>query len=321
MPIKKCEVCGEDFRARLAAVRSCGTACRSKLIAAARIQGDTVEKACVVCHARFSVHGAAKKRQTCRPACAYILRTAHRRKQVERVCKTCGTTFPAVQNQVDAGAGLYCSKRCWYDRNKKSMTRPCVICGEPFSSPPSHVHVQTCSTECGYQLSAATMSRPKVALNCRQCGNQILEHGSKAYRRIYCSPECKFASGEYKAKKAAQVSGAGNPGWKGGICIQAVSASGRRYYRSSLEVELEKQARRKRIMAKATPRWADIDKMRAIYRTAQEMTALTGVPHHVDHIVPVNSKLVCGLHCESNLQVLIAVDNLSKSNRTWPDMP
>jgi hypothetical protein len=27
------------------------------------------------------------------------------------------------------------------------------------------------------------------------------------------------------------------------------------------------------------------------------------------------------LHCEANLQVMLKADNISKHNRTWPDMP
>ena len=42
---------------------------------------------------------------------------------------------------------------------------------------------------------------------------------------------------------------------------------------------------------------------------------------HVDHIVPLKSKIVCGLHCSANLQVIPAIINSSKGNRVWPDMP
>jgi hypothetical protein len=70
----------------------------------------------------------------------------------------------------------------------------------------------------------------------------------------------------------------------------------------------------------ATPAWADREAMVAIYRTAREVTKITGAEHHVDHIVPVRSRVVCGLHCEQNMQILDAKANISKNNRHWPDM-
>ena len=57
----------------------------------------------------------------------------------------------------------------------------------------------------------------------------------------------------------------------------------------------------------ATPTWANLSAIKEIYRTCP-----TG--YHVDHIIPLTHPLVCGLHCEQNLQHLSAVENIRKSN-------
>ncbi len=82
-----------------------------------------------------------------------------------------------------------------------------------------------------------------------------------------------------------------------------------------------RQQEREATKLKATPEWMDPRYVQMFYDMAAEATELTGVKHHVDHIVPLRSALVCGLHCEHNLQVLPAADNIRKSNRVWPDMP
>lgn len=70
----------------------------------------------------------------------------------------------------------------------------------------------------------------------------------------------------------------------------------------------------------AMPNWANKVRIEAIYKESQTQTELTGIQHHVDHIVPIVSNYVCGLHTEDNLRVMLAQDNISKGNRSWPDM-
>lgn len=47
----------------------------------------------------------------------------------------------------------------------------------------------------------------------------------------------------------------------------------------------------------------------------------TGFPWEVDHVVPLLSDKVCGLHKWTNFAVIPASVNRSKQNRYWPDMP
>ena len=63
------------------------------------------------------------------------------------------------------------------------------------------------------------------------------------------------------------------------------------------------------------PKWANKDSIESFYIKARELTASTGIKHEVDHIIPSNHKLVCGLHVESNLQILTEFDNISKNNK------
>ncbi len=71
----------------------------------------------------------------------------------------------------------------------------------------------------------------------------------------------------------------------------------------------------------ATPQWANRFFMSEAYRLAKLRTKVMGYRWTVDHIVPIQSPLVCGLHVENNLRVIPDIDNKRKGNRHWPDMP
>lgn len=77
---------------------------------------------------------------------------------------------------------------------------------------------------------------------------------------------------------------------------------------------------RKLAVANAKPNWADDEEIRMWYEVA-EVLSRGGVQFHVDHIIPLRSPLVCGLHVQNNLTVIPWHENLAKGNRTWPGMP
>lgn len=90
------------------------------------------------------------------------------------------------------------------------------------------------------------------------------------------------------------------------------------YRANNPEVSAADSAARRARLLDATPAWANKFFMREAYRLAGLRTLLLGYPWHVDHIVPLKSKFVCGLHVENNLRVIPGVENMSKGNRQWP---
>lgn len=73
-------------------------------------------------------------------------------------------------------------------------------------------------------------------------------------------------------------------------------------------------ARQTRIK-QATPIWADLDAIKEFYIEAQRLTKETGIPHEVDHIIPIKGKVVSGLHVPANLQILTEKQNQTKNAR------
>ena len=77
-------------------------------------------------------------------------------------------------------------------------------------------------------------------------------------------------------------------------------------------------AKRRAAKKQAIAAWANNTAIKAIYATSTKQTKETGIQYHVDHIFPLTSDYLCGLHVEPNLQILTEIENTIKGNRVWP---
>jgi 5-methylcytosine-specific restriction endonuclease McrA len=87
--------------------------------------------------------------------------------------------------------------------------------------------------------------------------------------------------------------------------------------RNLVWVRADTKARRRK-HRQATPKWLSSKQkaeIRQLYQIAITMTKTTGEQYVVDHIVPLRSDDVCGLHVPWNLRVITQEENLKKSNK------
>lgn len=82
----------------------------------------------------------------------------------------------------------------------------------------------------------------------------------------------------------------------------------RNHYYNNKSEYIARNAAHRANKVRATPAWADKNKIKEIYKNCPE-------GYHVDHIIPLQGDFVCGLHVETNLQYLPAEENLKKSNK------
>lgn len=118
------------------------------------------------------------------------------------------------------------------------------------------------------------------------CGNECVLDGKKI--RTGHTKSC----GCYRVEVTAPAQGRKN------VKHGASRTKGYQRYHSRLREIAE---------SKQTPPWANKDAIRKIYIERPE-------GHHVDHIIPLRGKTVCGLHVEYNLQYLTAMENMKKHN-------
>jgi hypothetical protein len=124
------------------------------------------------------------------------------------------------------------------------------------------------------------------------------------YNRVYHKAHQKERS------QAAKRYRAENP--------EAYTASKKKWQKNNPDKVNAISARYKASKKLRTPPWLSkehLQEMENVYSHAKECEMLTGDSYHVDHIVPLQGKDVCGLHVPWNLQVLPSDVNQSKSNK------
>jgi hypothetical protein len=99
----------------------------------------------------------------------------------------------------------------------------------------------------------------------------------------------------------------------------------RKYYadiEASRTAKAIERAQRRAATDQRSPPWRNSDEIDEIYRTSAEISKATGVPHHVDHVIPLRGKHVSGMHHQDNLFIIPQSENARKNNIFEPgDLP
>ena len=75
-----------------------------------------------------------------------------------------------------------------------------------------------------------------------------------------------------------------------------------------------RQSSRRCLRLQAMPKWVCQKSIKTVYSLKANLQKARGIIYHVDHIIPLKHKLICGLHVPWNLQILTAGENSKKKN-------
>lgn len=103
-----------------------------------------------------------------------------------------------------------------------------------------------------------------------------------------------------------------------------IAAAHSSWKKQNLNLTASYAANRRASKLQRTPAWLSDEhreQMKQMYINAKLLSEFLGEKYTVDHIVPLCGRTVSGLHVPWNLQLMIDVENYSKRNDHWPDMP
>lgn len=141
----------------------------------------------------------------------------------------------------------------------------------------------------------------------------------RAYRQAWrkANPDKRAEQCRRYAKKHPEMLRAKTDKWKKANPERAAAVSRKTRQKCKARI-LANKAKYRANKRNRTPIWVDKDHLwliKEVYELAVLRTKLFGFEWHVDHIVPLNGKLVSGLHVLENLQVIPGKENLLKNNK------
>lgn len=183
----------------------------------------------------------------------------------------------------------------------------------------AEVTAKVCS-KCGVEKPLSDFGKsPRgkygVRGDCKAC------HAGKA-RSIYCEmSEARYAERlEYNRQYRARTPEQQRESYRKKVAkrpekYKALASARSAKWQKKNPDKVAKQNAKRRVATRRIPAWGRPDLIDVVYQKARQFGL------EVDHIVPLNSKKVTGLHVWWNLQLLDHELNKAKNNRSWPDMP
>jgi len=139
-----------------------------------------------------------------------------------------------------------------------------------------------------------------------------------AYRAAYQAANKELVlerSKAYAAKKKDENAEAFLAAKRASVTKWRESPKGKEWHEKNRDRKMEHTRARQVRKQRAMPCWVDRGAIRDVYKQAQNLSQETGIPHEVDHIIPLKGVGVSGLHVPWNLQVVTKFENRSKGNR------
>ena len=153
---------------------------------------------------------------------------------------------------------------------------------------------------------------------CKNCGEPLAE--GKRSHAVFCNVTCKKQA-EHKrrfsdADKREQIRVRAKE-WREKNTEQARDNVSK-WHKENPEKSSSYKAKYRYSRMNATPAWVtkeQLKDMAKLHEFCRELEQLIPEKYHVDHIIPLQGKNICGLNVPWNLQILEAKANIRKGNK------